>query len=201
MHGASTFAEDRRRQAGEARILFSAALDPTVLLVEAEPASDAEADFDLARFDGSACVCVDGEGREHVILSDGFSHLRLDVRSGTVLAGPVRFRLVIDRLHVVSHAVRALDRLAESVRIGRLVARPLLTPERALRWQAALIAWDARGEGASQREIAALLVGIDRVREEWGGVSDSLRARVRRLLDHGEAMVSGGWRTLLATGD
>ncbi|WP_419956716.1 DNA -binding domain-containing protein [Novosphingobium rhizovicinum] len=56
---------------------------------------------------------------------------------------------------------------------------------------------DAIGQGASQREIASILFGRERVSAEWNGPSDSLRSRVRRLVREARAMAGGRYRELM----
>jgi hypothetical protein len=60
-----------------------------------------------------------------------------------------------------------------------------------------LQAYDGLAAGASQREIAVVLFGETRVREEWKGRSDFLRLRVQRLINVGRDMVDGGYKRLL----
>ena len=56
---------------------------------------------------------------------------------------------------------------------------------------------DALALGARQRDIAIMLIGEDRVANEWRGRSDSLRLAIRRLISAAYAMQAGGWRTLI----
>jgi len=51
---------------------------------------------------------------------------------------------------------------------------------------------DALSAGASQREIAVVLFGIERVSSDWRTVSDSLRSRVRRLVREARRMTARG---------
>jgi hypothetical protein len=56
---------------------------------------------------------------------------------------------------------------------------------------------DALAAGASQREIASVLFGAERVEADWLGTSESLRSRVKRLVRDARAMARGGYRSLL----
>jgi hypothetical protein len=56
---------------------------------------------------------------------------------------------------------------------------------------------DALAEGASQREIAAVLFGTDAMSRDWNGRSDALRSRIRRLVREARATAAGGYRQLL----
>ena len=65
------------------------------------------------------------------------------------------------------------------------------------RWIELLRASDALRCGASQRELAELLFGVDRTRAEWQGISESLRSRVRRIVRQVEGLLKGGYRSLM----
>lgn len=58
-----------------------------------------------------------------------------------------------------------------------------------------LQALDATLAGASLREVAEGLFGVDAVTADWHADS-ALRARVRRLVRRGEALMRGGYRSL-----
>ncbi|HBP1971181.1 TPA: DUF2285 domain-containing protein [Pseudomonas aeruginosa] len=58
-----------------------------------------------------------------------------------------------------------------------------------------LQALDATLAGASLREVAEGLFGVDAVATDWHADS-ALRARVRRLVRRGEALMRGGYRSL-----
>lgn len=56
---------------------------------------------------------------------------------------------------------------------------------------------DGRRAGASYRDIAVVLFGAQRVREDWTDDGDHLKNHVRRLVKRGEALVDGGYKRLL----
>lgn len=168
-----------------------------MLTVEALPASGSVFDLDVALLGCEMTIAPGADGGNHVVLHDGASHLRLDVRAGFALDGAVRIHIVLDRLDRADCTWAALDRLRETIATGRLARRPLLQGERCLRAVTALRCWDARQTGASQRDMAALMVGPARARSEWNMSSDYLRSRVRRALRFAEEMVEGGWQRLL----
>jgi hypothetical protein len=197
--GASTFAEDRLRSARDARLLFDAAVDPSVLVVRAARASIDDADFDLSRFPPAVITTLLQPGIERVVITDGSDRLAFEVRDGSLLDGPVHLDLVLPRLRHAPLVCVSLQHLLASTRSGTLAHRPLLTGERRDRWRSALIAWDARARGASQREIGTILFGARRIEREWNQLSDSLRSQVRRLLGQADRMVTGGWRAMLVS--
>lgn len=56
----------------------------------------------------------------------------------------------------------------------------------------ALIAFDGRAAGASHREVAEVIVGHKRVREEWSARGGWLKGRMGRALAVGQALCGGG---------
>jgi len=137
-----------------------------------------------------------GKG-EHVLIADGPRCIRIEVRKGTLLAGPVQLEFLVPGDHGMDGRILSLRRLAALHRLGRF-PRTLFPPEqRARRWARALQAWDGRKAGASHRDIAGALFGDRAVRRDWGGTSDYQRTQVKRLLETANMLIGGGWRKLL----
>jgi hypothetical protein len=61
----------------------------------------------------------------------------------------------------------------------------------------ALIALDESMAGKTYRQIAITIFGDKRVAEEWGGASQFLKDRTRRLVAKGKELMAGGYRDLL----
>jgi hypothetical protein len=144
-----------------------------------------------------ATVVVQAAGGEHLALSDGYRRIRIDVIRGTLCEGPVHLRYELKGLASVESKILTLRRLLALCRLGRF-ARDLHPQERlAPRWVAALRVYDAVREGASRRQVAAVMYGEKSatVGEESG--SDFLRLRIQRLARVGRYMAAGGYRTLL----
>lgn len=92
-----------------------------------------------------------------------------------------------------------LDRLATASRCEPLaVALPRPSPG-AMQAMHTLQTLDAAQAGASLREIAEGLFGATDVAADWHADS-ALRARVRRLVQRGRALVNGGYRELAGLG-
>ncbi|OZI38128.1 hypothetical protein CAL29_07240 [Bordetella genomosp. 10] len=88
-----------------------------------------------------------------------------------------------------------LDALAAAtVAAPAAAARSRPTPATVLELHT-LQALDATLAGASLREVAEGLFGVDAVAADWHKDS-ALRARVRRLVRRGEALMRGGYRSL-----
>ncbi|WP_134587463.1 DNA -binding domain-containing protein, partial [Pseudomonas aeruginosa] len=88
-----------------------------------------------------------------------------------------------------------LDVLAAAMAAAPVaVARSRPTPGALLELHT-LQALDATLAGASLREVAQGLFGVDAVVADWHADS-ALRARVRRLVRRGDALMRGGYRRL-----
>lgn len=197
--GGCTFAEHPDLPAPEARLIWHADFDPRTIGVAVLPADPS--DPDSIRIDQIAPwldIATDEWGREHAVLSDGWHHIRLDVEEGR-LQGQEAILLQY-RLHGLASAEARLLPLRRFLDLcqHRRFARSLFPPDpRIERGIAMLRVHDALGQGASQREIGAILFGDLRVAQDWNDVSDSLRSRVRRLVREARTMANGGYRHLM----
>jgi hypothetical protein len=169
-----------------------------VLTVDATPVSSDAADaFDLRALCHPVVVLRTNGYGEHLLIADGPRCIRIEVRSGTLLDGPVRLDYHLSGMGDVEARLLTLRRLTALCRLGRF-PRTLFPPERrALRWAMALQAWDGCQAGAKHRDICAAIHGDALVRRDWLGPSDYLRTHVKRLLRTADALVDGGWRLLL----
>ena len=197
--GGCTFAEHPGLPAPEARIIWHADLDPGTIGVAALPADPA--DPDSIRIAGIApwlAIAIDPAGREHAVLSDGWHHIRLDIEEGR-LAGQDAVLLHYRLCGLASAETRLLPlrRLLDLCRHRRFARSLFPRDPRIDRGIELLRVHDALGEGASQREIGAMLFGEERTAHEWSGASDSLRSRVRRLVREARDMARGGYRQLM----
>lgn len=197
--GGCTFAEHPGLPAPEARIIWHADLDPGTIGVAALPADPADPDsIHVAGIAPWLAIAIDPAGREHAVLSDGWHHIRLDIEEGR-LAGQDAV-LLHYRLRGLSSAetrLLPLRRLLDLCRHRRFARSLFPRDPRIDRGIELLRVHDALGEGASQREIGAMLFGEERAAHEWSGASDSLRSRVRRLVREARDMARGGYRQLL----
>ncbi|MGN6279018.1 MAG: DNA -binding domain-containing protein [Sphingomonas sp.] len=185
--GASTFAEDPKRTFDEARILWSAAIDPTVLTVSACAAGDGT--FDLTR--NRYLVAIDRQGHEHVAVGARGNTLRLDVVSGTLLNGPVALQVHLDCAGPVPTRLSALDSLLRLIGIRDAGRRSPQPDARLARLIEALRVSDALVDGASLSTIAASLLGAQ-WSEDWPGEGDSIKSLVRRKVDLARRLTAGG---------
>jgi hypothetical protein len=135
---------------------------------------------------------------DHVVLSDGYQHLRLDVLDGKITdQKAVVLHFAFEGLDKARQGVPSLRRFLSLVAHRRFLRSLYPYDPAVIRGLEVLRVHDALGQGASQREIASGLFGQDRVKRDWNGSSDSLRSRVRRLVREARAMAGGRYRELM----
>ena len=197
--GGFTFAEHPNRAAPDARIVWHANFDPTILPVRAMPADPA--DPDAIRLDALApwlTVVAGIDGQEHAVVSDGRHHLRFDVVSGRLSGSDaVVLDYVLRGVHSAGPRLLTLRRLLGVCRLGHFPAGLFPADPKMPRLVATLRVGDALHTGASQREIARVLFGAEAVALYWDGRSDAVRSRLRRLVREARAMTAGAYRRLL----
>lgn len=198
-NGGSTFAECPELAAPDARIIWRAELDPGTLEVGITPTIGGDPEgVDPAILAPWLTVTADPDGVEHAVLSDGWHHIRLDVGAGSLTGpAPIIFSYRIRGLAGAIVKLLPLRRMIDLCRHSRFAATLFPEDRRIARGLLLLRVHDALVDGASQREIAVALYGVERTAHEWAGRSDSLRSRVKRLVRDARAMASGGYRSLL----
>jgi len=200
--GGCTFAEHPDRAAPSARIIWHADLDPGTIGVAAVPADPADPDsLRLEHLAPWLAIALGPDGREHVVLSDGWRHIRLDIEEGR-LTGEEAVLLHYRLRGLASAETRLLPlRRLLSLCRHRRFARSLFPRDPQIGHGIEVLrVHDALRDGASQREIATVLFGADRVDHDWNGSSDSLRSRVRRMVREARSMALGGYRQLMRSG-
>lgn len=180
-------------------MVWSAAFDPEILPVAALPSLDGGGEAlvlkDIAEW---LTIVSDPDGSEHILISDGWHHLRLDVvegRLGDHEAVYLQYRL--GGLASAEAMLPPLRRFLGLCRQRRFSSALFPRDRRIGRGLEVLRISDALEQGATQREIAAVIAGEQRIEREWGGDTDSLRSRFRRLISHARNMAGGGYRSLL----
>lgn len=143
-------------------------------------------------------IATDPDGIEHVVLSDGWRHIRLDIEAGS-LAGPdpvvLHYRLY--GIPAAETKILPLRRFLHLCRNRRFSASLFPTDRLIDRGLLLLRVHDALRAGAGHRDIAAALYGTERVERDWREPSESLRSRVRRLISEAVASANGGYRSLM----
>ena len=179
-----------------ARPIWRAEAYPYVLGVEAGP-PDGEEAFDVERLCAASTLAPGADGREHLLISDGFRAIRIDVLAGTIAAGACGLRYRLMGLAGAERPLLTLRRLLALWRTDRFSGSLHPRETRAKRWLTMLRAHDALAAGADQREIAAVLLGAEAGEPRWRSRCPHVRSQVQRLVRGARHMASGGYRQLL----
>lgn len=187
--------EDPRLPAALARPVWRRERAAGVLVAEAVAGGPAGDCLDLARFPQLLTVVRAAVGPEHGLLCDGKACLRLDLLSGSLLAGPSVLTFRLAGVAALRAPLDTLHRLLRFARTGRLP--PPAHRSRSRRLVLLLRARDALADGATHRDIAAALLSGEAAGERWRSAAPSLRSQAQRLALGARAMAAGGWRSLL----
>ena len=184
------------RDALAARPVWRRELFPSVLEAEAVDQGPDEDRLEIGRLRRFVTSVRDLGGREHLLLSDGRRAIRLDILSGSLSERPVlRYRLA--GLSGVQPPLLALRQLLALWSTGRFSRALHPREQRAARWILLLRASDGLAAGASQRDIAAALLGREAADRRWRVEASSLRSRAQRLVRDARRMAGGGYLSLL----
>ncbi|WP_246764382.1 DUF2285 domain-containing protein [Rhizobium leguminosarum] len=135
----------------------------------------------------------DEDGR-HFLFKAGGQTIRIALLAGVPPETPLAALVPLDpdgfdRTEAIERLLRAL--------LGRAVPDDRrLTPQQKRRQRHMLQATDGRMNGATYRDIAGVIFGVDRVASEHWKTS-ALRDATTALVKDGMAMIAGGYRTLL----
>ncbi|PAL20626.1 DUF2285 domain-containing protein [Sphingopyxis sp. GW247-27LB] len=185
--GGFTFAEAPGRSASAARLLWSAAFDPSVLLAHAGGGSVRDAPAPVT----VPWLAVGGGGRLHAVIGGAHHGVRVDI-IGHVRTPPLE-RLIFP--FTVTIAPRQLAEFRRLVALAR--GHPLMAradTRRLNRFVLALRVIDALGEGASLRTVGEAFVRAG----DWPGAGESTKSRARRLVSTARALWIDGPRSILA---
>ena len=181
----------------QARPMWTAARYPKVLRADASPARSAAQAFDLRNLSGLARLLRGRDGREHLMLGDGLHIIRLDICSGSIARGRADLHFRLEGPHGVPVQVLTLRRLLALIRTGRFSPHLHRPDASARRWLRALRTADALAAGASQRDIAVALLGLDPRQNRWRAEAPNLRGKAQRLVQRARRLASGGYAEFL----
>lgn len=188
--------EDPALGAADARPIWRSDRHPLVLRAAAGSCRDDSESLTVAHFSGLATLCR-GEGCEHLLLSDGFCSIRLDIRGASLLEGPVRLSYDVEGIATAKLSMAVLERFLAFVSKNAF-ARSLHRPDRrATRHILLLRTFDALQDGADQRTIAAELLSKAAGEARWRVNSPSLRSRAQRLVSGARQIAQGKFWSFL----
>jgi hypothetical protein len=162
-----------------------------------EPAADPmAADLSLAALVSVEYMVRGPTGEEFVLLRDSNAAVTLRCKGGPLARAPVNLTLQ-NRLSAPDAYAKVVASLAD------LLLRPANDPDctrTRLLLRDALIAIDGKCLGASYRDIAIIIYGLERVLAEWVGASRWMKERISRVYAKGEELRDGGYLDLLRLG-
>ena len=138
-------------------------------------------------------VLVDVHGRQHVVMRGNGSSLQLAIDGPEIAVQPVAITFLVQGLGAIRETCEHLATLRRIVSPPPRPGLPRWTPA-TRKLHAALVALDGRAAGATHRDVAIVLYGLDYVKRNW---ESGLKRRMRHHLMHGLKLSRGGYRKLL----
>ena len=165
----------------------------TAPILEALCCRAPESAFDLAIANlRSAKSIIVGPGREeYVLLGDSDLALTLRLRGSRAILGPVRTSFLLRGIPDTAKLAADFATFDALLHVPRSMVH---RSHHRLLLRDALIALDARCVGASHRDVAELIFGVESVRDAWSGRGGWLKERMRRALALGEKLRDVGYR-------
>ena len=173
-----------------ARPIWSIDRDPHVLRARLAPYSVPADDlFDVRSVASFVSVEVTAHA-EHLLLSDGYWAIRLDLHDGTLLGGALLIEHQLTGLQSLRPKLAALGQLAALAARGDLPRSLVPRERRAAQWILELRVADALLSRVSQQEIARGLYGEAVASNRWRFESAAYRLRIQRLVRRARACLN-----------
>lgn len=138
------------------------------------------------------------DGTHHLLYQFGSHFLQLCIcRSWPSRSAHILTEAVVAP-HILRPHLRALEVFNHLWHRGAVPSRLLSATVNTDRLRFVLRALDGSLAGASYREIAAGLIGADRVRDSWRNDSEHMKNRIRRAVQRGRMLMTKDYRRLLA---
>lgn len=188
--------EDPRLPAPYARPIWTASAHAWVLGAVAERSTDGADSFLLESVGTLARIAI-SKGAQHLLLSDGYRSIRLDVSGAPLTRSPVRLSFELAGLRSLERPLLIIRRLRSLALCHRLAISLHPPVHRAQRLVNLLRAFDALQAGASQADIASEMLSDKLERRRWRVRSPSLRSRAQRLARAARHMAGGQFWNLL----
>jgi hypothetical protein len=179
-----------------ARPVWTAAGHPWVVQATARASRADEDGIDLEQL-GPLATLVRSTGMQRLLLSDGYRSIRLDLIGSDIGRRPLRLSYELAGIEALERPLLVLRRLRALAISGRF--RPSLHPRvrRAHRLIQLLRTHDAFQAGATQADIAQVLLRSGLERSRWRIHSPSIRSQAQRMVVAARQMSNGAfWRLL-----
>ncbi|WP_072389326.1 DUF2285 domain-containing protein [Hyphomicrobium sp. CS1BSMeth3] len=156
-------------------------------------------DVDLSELPALRRVLVDPNGIEHIVLQSGWASITLHNEGVSLVTAPACLTFLTEGVDRILTASRLLPLTRHLLNRPTTLRREQTQP--AASWierkHHALMALDARRNGATQREIATLMFGKAKTDAAWASNRAAIRQLVRRAIEHALELAEGGYRELL----
>lgn len=182
-----------------ARVLWHPECYSGVLPMKATVADvgDGAHHFSLRDLDCPSLLFLRPGDQQHILFLREGRGLQLAIRGASVQK-PVQ--LMIDASPNPAAAHQQLELLrcfTDLVLTGRVKSRSVLKEVASHRLKMVLQALDGALAGASHREIALAIYGIERVRMDWNDPREHLKDHIRKTVRRGLRWMEGGYRSFL----
>lgn len=148
----------------------------------------------LASF-GAECGVLKRDEFEFLAVNTLHHCAHLIVEQGSVLADRFTLSFWHNGFDSLSRHTETLRILAQVVRQGQPETTPM--PEPLNKFHVYLLALDGHLAGKTYRDIAEVIYGAERVDAHWTDDTRWMKSKVRRAVERGVALMSGGYRSLL----
>jgi len=129
-------------------------------------------------------------GKKHLSITNEFGAVQLIFNKEVKLDQLLNFTISVSSTSKILQQVEAIKTLENILmKNGNLVEKIDSKPSKFANPEI-LFAYDFIKNGNSQRELARYLFGNDAIINDWDGISDSLRAKTRRLITQGKEFVN-----------
>ena len=162
--------------------------------VAREPYQAEPSDVHLAELQCVRHIVVSPDGGETVLINTSEKALTLRLRGKTALRDPVCLTFQIAGMRALPGSRRSLQILPDLLAGG---PRKFNRSRRQLLLRDALVALDGRQAGATYRDVAVVIAGVESARAAWRSSDHSLKDRMRRALKAGMRFRNGRYRTLI----
>ena len=135
------------------------------------------------------------DGLHHLLLKDKSSSLQLlfdmDLDLNTFFDFEIHLPAFCNRTKQLRSAIK-LDELLSYRKFEKFMG---LSASKSYQYAQILFAHDLLQLGQSQREVARILFGEDAILDNWDGLSDYSRTKMRRIIARGRLLIKAGYST------
>lgn len=129
-------------------------------------------------------------GKKHLSITNEFGAVQLIFDKEVKLDQLLNFTISVSSTAKIRQQVEAIKTLENILMKNGSLIEKIDSKSSKFANPEILFAYDFIKNGNSQRELARYLFGNDAIINDWDGISDSLRAKTRRLIAQGKEFVN-----------